>query len=720
MGEITDATSNVAGNQTQMDLDFMPVTIWVEGEGGVAPFLAAGRHRLRFDMETRGRKRKASDPLRTQCLVDAHTGISNLLVAYEAAPEILGFGRGRSHSWARRIAKDELYAAGREETPFGTVAVSSTLQGTACPMVIEHVNPFAFFYRALSKYRKFARLLVDLRRRAPNGCLTVVLYMDKATPGNNKRHDMGRKTQAIYFSILEFPLWFLARRNGWLPFSYVLAIDQKRSGVTDCMLARFFINCFHGPSRLEDFETGIAIETQELGVVQLRLRAGLTVADWEELVILYSLTGYNGSVPCGICRNILGRCPPFDHPYLLHINSAEHDRYDFHTRETYKQIRARMEGVAAAGGNVASAAQETGIKYDPGGLIYDELAMSKFEVPWCEYGDWMHGWVASGGVAQYELNQVVLQVVDHVPNLDITDVDLWISAVTLPRGMCKLPSKTFFADRVQPYRNRNIKVFAAECLTAVMLMGFFIDAIVAPLCIDGLQQVISCFTLLRIILVILQRGDIADLELLRESVQMHHELFLICFPDCVKPKLHQVSHIYHFWKYWGKLLSCFGPERYHKLMMRTMRYSYRRCGLTALMYSIRTWFQNLDLDILYLPIHLVTPRACEPPIHYMGAVITHWSVALNTPQGHVFKKDILQWIEDGVIKLGVAKGFCHATNGGRDSYFALISECERISDVTWRRGSEGIVFLNAECIVGAVPYTEIDDGLVPLLHTSSR
>ena len=143
-------------------------------------------------------------------------------------------------------------------------------------------------------------------------------------------------------------------------------------------------------------------------------------------------------------------------------------------------------------------------------------------------------------------------------------------------------------------------------------------------------------------------------------------------------------------------------------------------NLTALMYDIRRWFQNLDLDILYLATHLVTPRACEPPIHYMGTVITHWSVTLNTPQGHMFKKDMLQWFDHGVIKLGVAKGFCQATNGDKDCYFALISECERISDVTWRKGSEGIVFLNAECIVGAVPYTEIDDGLVPLLHTSSR
>ena len=79
-----------------MDLNFMPVTILAEGEGGVAPFLA-GWHRLRFDMETRGRKRKASDPLRTRCLVDAHTGISNLLIAYEAAPENLGIGRGFLH-----------------------------------------------------------------------------------------------------------------------------------------------------------------------------------------------------------------------------------------------------------------------------------------------------------------------------------------------------------------------------------------------------------------------------------------------------------------------------------------------------------------------------------------------------------------------------------------------------------------------------------------------
>ena len=137
-------------------------------------------------------------------------------------------------------------------------------------------------------------LLVESRSQCRDGRFTVVLYMDKVVPGQANRHDHGRSCQGIYFAIMELPYWFLSRRNGWMPFSYVLYKDQLKAGVSDAMLLLFVAHTFHGNDRLEHVEKGLPIPT-DMGTIYLRIKAALTISDWEELIHMYHLTGYNGS-----------------------------------------------------------------------------------------------------------------------------------------------------------------------------------------------------------------------------------------------------------------------------------------------------------------------------------------------------------------------------------------------------------------------------------------
>ncbi len=114
----------------------------------------------------------------------------------------------------------------------------------------------------------------------------------------------------------------------------------------------------------------------------------------------------------------------------------------------------------------------------------------------------MHGWVASGGVAQYELSEMALQIVQLGPTL--TDIDAWVQRVHVPRGMRKLKS-TFFQDRIVRLENDHIKVFAAEVSAAIMLVGFFLDAALGPSLCECIQLFVDCFALQRITLAILQK-----------------------------------------------------------------------------------------------------------------------------------------------------------------------------------------------------------------------
>ena len=108
-------------------------------------------------------------------------------------------------------------------------------------------------------------------------------------------------------------------------------------------------------------------------------------------------------------------------------------------------------------------------------------------------------------------------------------------------------TKTFFQDRIVDRPNAHIKAFAGECLTAVVLLGFFVDVVIAPRKIAALEYFIDCFQLLRMILQVLQGGDIGKVPLLRDMLRLHQQLFLQCYPLCNKPKNHQVLHIPDFW-----------------------------------------------------------------------------------------------------------------------------------------------------------------------------
>ena len=100
-----------------------------------------------------------------------------------------------------------------------------------------------------------------------------------------------------------------------------------------------------------------------------------------------------------------GGAPPFHHAYLVHVDSAEYDRMDPHTPESKYELARDVQACAQGGGNLAHVQQSTGIKWDPEGVLWDDLVRSTLRPPWCEYPDWMHVYVASGGVAQYEVNE---------------------------------------------------------------------------------------------------------------------------------------------------------------------------------------------------------------------------------------------------------------------------------------------------------------------------
>ncbi len=90
-------------------------------------------------------------------------------------------------------------------------------------------------------------------------------------------------------------------------------------------------------------------------------------------------------------------------------------------------------------------------------------------LPLSLYWDWMRYIVASGGLAQYQMNQAVRVIVQS--GIPIHEIDEFQCKLTYPSNWTKL-TKTFFADRVVDNNDAHIKAFAGEMLTAVVAFFF--------------------------------------------------------------------------------------------------------------------------------------------------------------------------------------------------------------------------------------------------------
>ena len=98
----------------------------------------------------------------------------------------------------RKLAQAELCEVAGTVTEYGTVCRESTVNGEAGQLTIYHVSPFALLMHATEKSRLFSVFLARIVNAAPDNLLDIVFYLDKATPGNALRPDLGRAREAIY------------------------------------------------------------------------------------------------------------------------------------------------------------------------------------------------------------------------------------------------------------------------------------------------------------------------------------------------------------------------------------------------------------------------------------------------------------------------------------------------------------------------------------------
>lgn len=420
-----------------------------------------------------------------------------------------------------------------------------------------YLHPCALLHAFSKRRPEFG----DLLRNAETHRICV--YMDEITPGNVLRPDHGKSVAMWYWTLLDFPDWYIGRNEGWF---YFAAFPVKLiGGVKDGYSYLFgrMMEIFLEQEGPLNFTTGFpCISSRGMFLCKGKLEAVLS--DEKSITALWSLRGATGTKPCCFCQNVVGhmaRDKVQNHAWLVHYSCSSSERFAKHTASTFSEMRDKLERISGNKKECQKLGQAYGLTFKATGILWHPTLRDKVCPVRQTVYDWMHILVASGGVCQYECNEYVkvLKGQGVLP----AQLDAFAAQVFFPKKYQQLPKK-FFEERVNWEDNTVLKAFAGETLLVVDTLVLFNEIVLKPLGI--LQDHRESLELASDILGILSLGAAANQfqRELKRKIARHNELFEQLYSECAKPKFHWLFHVPENIERIGRSLACFNPERKHR------------------------------------------------------------------------------------------------------------------------------------------------------------
>ena len=345
--------------------------------------------------------------------------------------------------------------------------------------------------------------------------------------------------------------------------------------------------------------------------------------------------------------------------------------FDEHTPESFQELVDDLKALAAAGrvGERKTKEQTYGIKFEEDGLIFDPWTSRIANVPDSVYFDTQHNTLASGGFAQYEVNQFVRKILQlEEANITLADLDTWKRNIQIPKqGVTKLSGK-WFQKRIVDKDGAHCRGYAGEILTAITVLCLFGNLYLRE---KGLlEEYIVCLERLKAMVDTFLTHDIALVDTLDAITAAHHQDFIRLYPDCVKLKPHYQVHVPRCAKKHGIIFSCFATERKNKFSKQIGSHCFKHIAHTITAYEVRHWLNLICDPNTFKPMHLagnlhectMNFEAVLPSLG--GNRLVQFSSALATIVGTFSKGDIAFWrpSDGSEVCVGRIEGFHHVTD----------------------------------------------------------
>ncbi len=458
---------------------------------------------------------------------------------------------------------------------------------------------------------------------------------------------------------------------------------------------------------------------------------GCFLADEKGVKECTGCKGSGGRKPCLCCMNVIGRgYTPATVPsggVLVHYSEPVAAKCKPHTRETILSIADHLSACASRHppmppGQWTELQKNLGFDYCPQGLIWSPMR-AVAALPDSVYWDWMHCIVASGGVAQHEVNQFLLRLARLWP---LSEIEALMTAIVFPKCYGKLSLK--LADRVGKKKKSHIKAFSSEVVMLITALGAVSDMLLGP--VAKLQQESECFRLLVRIVDMLRGGDknAGRHEELRELIEQHQRRYMALYPTCVKPKLHYAQHLPACWARFGRNLSCFAPERKHRVSKRLGAFCFNQMAKTLTIRCARQELRALEVSdsmeqFAFEPAPL--PKALKPEeimvlaayelLPPAGGPVAVRAGHLKTHHGVLKADDVIAFTtEDAHVDRGFARIFLRVpAAAGAVSFYALVTKLRGAGAARYAapRDDAANCLVNALRLRGACPFFRAGDFL---------
>ena len=614
---------------------------------------------------------------------------------------------GRKLGWKR--AYSELHRSRDIDTLHGKLTKQLMVVGqNGASMRIDYVSPIPLIVHACAVSIGFFRLMQMCVQQAPGNVLRLVFYHDAVTPGNNLRPDQGRSFISFMWSFLELPQWLRHRgRLRWLTFSYVQKKQMKRARITIVNIVKAIMLDMFGDPDCNFQTTGVLLRHgAESQLVRMKFKT--CPQDWLAQVDMFGMKGAQGLNPCPLCENCMGRRKFFeDDSGFVHVLSPLYEKFRLRTRSRMREVLDCISSIASDHPEQLDDVEKaTGLCWNPDGLLFDKDLAGIIDLSEAIFADTAHCLLASGGVAQFHINQFVLRIIDRT-DFDLPDLDCFAGKVTLPRSVPKL-SNTFFQDRIVQKQSAHLRGFASEVRLAVEILGLFVEMILEPASIAALSAEIECFKHLRELLDHISAGTYEHAHPALDACRKHHQCFLALYPVCAAPKLHYTWHAILAWISFGVLVSCLGAEAEHQLPKRVMAYSYKNCCSTALSHWLNKFLGHLDDPTTFAPTFLPPGAQQFDQTIIMGGKAAHFleqSLQVHTPVGTFFKGDLLHWNTD-VVCVGIAKRFFMARIDGDVKFVAVVQQYLPVHVAPGLWLASEMAYVCTSLVIGALPFVK--------------
>ena len=457
----------------------------------------------------------------------------------------------------RKTLQKQIEASAKVNTPHGKVVQIMMVGG----YMMEYIHPTALLYYLCSISEFFRSTMAHAIAMASGGVCQIVIYSDAATPGNVFRPDKGRKFEAFYWCMPEWPDHVLQRSMCWNTLALLRCsiVDNIAGGLSFVVskLIRLFAT----------MEAGILLPG-EGGPMMFRAKFNGILADLIGHAQLTAWKGPNAVRSCMRCANLCARAD--GRRTAGDVGLAEHDDNVF-VQNTNAEIYFVVDNLAAFAEahrddryfetKLKTLQTELGFNHDPLGIVLDREMRSIYRSVEHQLVDRMHVY-CQDGVANSEVACLLHRMAALDPPITNDMVRTFISGCSLPKEHGKTN-----VDWLEPKRLRNnsLTAFASMTLSIVGCLSMFLALYgVAAL----LPLEVECFGLLDSILGLLSlgpSGSMAYINTLQHLTSEHHRLFAMLYPYAIKPKLHQTHHVVSGMRDLGRLLACFVTERKHRI-----------------------------------------------------------------------------------------------------------------------------------------------------------